>query len=1118
MANAAVPAPARRNSQIDWSPIFGYDVFVSYNRADSHSYAQRLETELRAQDLRCFLDNADAPPGTALTSTLQTSLKRSRTLVLLVSRGALRSHWVAEEVRTFAKCGRDIIPINLDGSVHDSDPGNPILSILRQRDSIWIDDVGPVGVPAVPNTAAVDGIRRTFRYRRANKLRRMVTALAFVTLLVITIVALYQWRKSRAQLVQLQGRQLLIQAEALQREQPGEVEPVALLAMESQLRAPSAEATDLMRQSLTLMAPAPTSRIPVKEGKWLVAADGASMRIVSKDRVQALKLPSGDGGAVLNLPEPLEAQTVAPPAEDDTQQRIGPRLMRDDTPLLSFSPDGTAAAAWNSRKELVLWDLATGKVRWRRSHPQGVEMVQVADAGRAMLVVTNPESGAATVSNMVEFFRCDGSSCAVEAWPAADAPRQAMMLTAAVSRDAKRIAVMFRVPPGGRCCDYFLQTFDTGNLSKPVLDISTDGQSAAAAFSPNLDSIAILLNANLYLVANGKQIHVRLSQNAEQVRFSESGRTFVTTGKDGLRIWDVARIASTAAAGKDSFGTPMYFTGAAPLAHLTQATQERFLSLRDDGAAEGCTVLTANASNVTTLWNCSSGQALLKATHSQAVTNSIRVGGQILTQSGQELQIRPIDANLLRFDHQGRTLALSDFSRGYDSPQVPVKISPDGKRAVVCVHDGLWLWDLVDGRLLARTRPDEAYGSENYQSCEFAGGGQYVIVLKRFAMAKMDHTFSALDTQNGHELRDVANLSGGLFTPQWAVSPALPYLYIAGSKGALHAFDLRVGKNPVLEFGRGPLPADAAIPVEEDSGQSLLVSGDGERIVALDGDTVRVWNARDPAKPVLKQVKLQYKATRLRITRDHRRIGLIAGDKALVIMDTDSAAERKRFDVQGKFDDFQFDDSGNFVAVNPTTGPRVFAIDGGAEAATTNSAANTERVLGYFTGRQFIAMKGSSLVGIDIASGKQAWARMVNPETHFTLMGDKVALVEKDRSIGLYPIGEGPRIALLARQREPSELRGLGDDQLLFWGGSLMQRYRWLADPGKLLAGRLSRPFTESEWNQYLPGESYRNTLTAYGATTGSWWRRWWPFSTVATDLPANAGALAQSVIIAPRP
>ena len=88
---------------INWSLLFGFDIFISYSRHEAGAYANELYARLRAQDFLCYLDDHESPPGTALTRSIDRALDRSRVLVLIASPAALQSEWVSKEVEQFGR-------------------------------------------------------------------------------------------------------------------------------------------------------------------------------------------------------------------------------------------------------------------------------------------------------------------------------------------------------------------------------------------------------------------------------------------------------------------------------------------------------------------------------------------------------------------------------------------------------------------------------------------------------------------------------------------------------------------------------------------------------------------------------------------------------------------------------------------------------------------------------------------------------------------------------------------------------------------------------------------------------------------------------------------------------
>lgn len=88
-------------------------VFISHSSADSE-LAARVEKTLEGDGLEAWLDRSEIRLGSLLRDELQTQLKRSRAVVLLWSKPAASSRWVAAEVLTAFHLGRFIVPCVLD--------------------------------------------------------------------------------------------------------------------------------------------------------------------------------------------------------------------------------------------------------------------------------------------------------------------------------------------------------------------------------------------------------------------------------------------------------------------------------------------------------------------------------------------------------------------------------------------------------------------------------------------------------------------------------------------------------------------------------------------------------------------------------------------------------------------------------------------------------------------------------------------------------------------------------------------------------------------------------------------------------------------------------------------
>lgn len=91
------------------------DAFISHSSADA-ALAGRVERALERDGQTAWLDKTEIRVGSLLRDELQSSIEGSRAVILLWSKAAARSRWVAAEVLTAFHLGRFIIPCVLDAA------------------------------------------------------------------------------------------------------------------------------------------------------------------------------------------------------------------------------------------------------------------------------------------------------------------------------------------------------------------------------------------------------------------------------------------------------------------------------------------------------------------------------------------------------------------------------------------------------------------------------------------------------------------------------------------------------------------------------------------------------------------------------------------------------------------------------------------------------------------------------------------------------------------------------------------------------------------------------------------------------------------------------------------
>src|SRR5437588_10285596 len=99
--------------------LLGYDLFISYRRADANVYALRLADRLTKLGFRCYLDQFSSSADPELPEDVKYALRQSAGLVIIGSPGALESKAIAEDVDIFSKLSRTILPVSVTGTLKD---------------------------------------------------------------------------------------------------------------------------------------------------------------------------------------------------------------------------------------------------------------------------------------------------------------------------------------------------------------------------------------------------------------------------------------------------------------------------------------------------------------------------------------------------------------------------------------------------------------------------------------------------------------------------------------------------------------------------------------------------------------------------------------------------------------------------------------------------------------------------------------------------------------------------------------------------------------------------------------------------------------------------------------
>jgi tetratricopeptide (TPR) repeat protein len=114
------------------------DAFISHASKDA-TVAARIEELLEEDGLNVWLDHSEIRLGVLLRKELQTAIRNSRVLILLWSKVAAKSRWIAAEVLTAFHLNRFIVACVLDGTRLPYFLQNTIYLSLQPRKTDWVD-------------------------------------------------------------------------------------------------------------------------------------------------------------------------------------------------------------------------------------------------------------------------------------------------------------------------------------------------------------------------------------------------------------------------------------------------------------------------------------------------------------------------------------------------------------------------------------------------------------------------------------------------------------------------------------------------------------------------------------------------------------------------------------------------------------------------------------------------------------------------------------------------------------------------------------------------------------------------------------------------------------------
>lgn len=390
--------------------LFGYDFFISYSWNDpdrlGRQYALALKDRLTDLGYSCFLDSADYEKGADWEKIGRLALSRTQKLLLVGTPAIFHSKPVVRELRLFRATGRDLIPVDIAGTLAHAPPDHPLTHLLPgNRLRIQEPNPKPVGGPS---DSVTQEIHASFRLTQRRIIRRRAVLGVMLALAALagwselqrqaadrardgTLVQFRQANVNLAQAHEAHSKTLLTGEERVDADSHRRAFLHALAAQRQPTggtRELSAETmTDLMREGGRL----PDTPLWSSPRPWI--AREFSCAIQSPDRT---RLATGDSTGALSIWDMVggrrrldlqapeghvtalafdpEGRTLASAHEDGTV-----RLWRseDGEPIrawsahrrhalaLAFDPRGRRLASAGDDGVVLVWDLASGKERLR---------------------------------------------------------------------------------------------------------------------------------------------------------------------------------------------------------------------------------------------------------------------------------------------------------------------------------------------------------------------------------------------------------------------------------------------------------------------------------------------------------------------------------------------------------------------------------------------------------------------------------------------------------------------------------------------------------------------------------------------------------------------------------
>lgn len=386
--------------------LFGHDIFISYSRRDSATYAAGLANELVKRGFACKLDLWGTPPGRQIPPQLRRAVRSSSLLVVVGSPGAATSESVQKEIQEFLTTEGPIIPVDFSGAARNAIWWPLIEGIALSEESPDALDTGN------PTPQLLNRIEKACEFtRRDNLLRRTawIVGSLLLALLVAALLAYGVARRERAsaQIAQHDAQTQRALAYAAQEDAKVQKDAARIAennALHQQKIAQESLAEARRQQSIAERAEATAAvQQQIAQAKTIEAQHQQHLAVRRERQARANLLASEAEVASSNYPqrsvlfalEALRATAPDPPTLAATQALRQGLANLSGRPLIGLtdavqkiliSPDGRWLVTGAYSDVVRLWDLSTSektpRLSLRGTGGRGIRLLAISPNSR----------------------------------------------------------------------------------------------------------------------------------------------------------------------------------------------------------------------------------------------------------------------------------------------------------------------------------------------------------------------------------------------------------------------------------------------------------------------------------------------------------------------------------------------------------------------------------------------------------------------------------------------------------------------------------------------------------------------------------------------------------------